>query len=204
MIKYLKSNNNNKVIASPYTPSKSQSRYNDFYAEKKKRQQMVKHQLKRKNTDKYLPPHLRPPSAQDNYNDNEIINPGPTIKPYSIALKSPNAIYDQHEQQKKVIIHKQNNTKPNGTTYQDIQALALQQANHLQTSSEKELALKRIVGAAATSNPLILHAPGTLPIYQTDGFSFEQRTQCMVITGGAVVSLMVTFVAILALMGYSG
>ena len=92
----------------------------------------------------------------------------------------------------------------NSPTYQELQVMAMWHAYNLRTSSDREIALKRIVGAQGPRvNPLILHPTGTLPLYQTDDFSYEQRTKCMAITGTAIVSVMVIFVAILTVMGYS-
>eukprot|EP01084_Bolivina_argentea_P263624 446270_1 len=190
-------------VSTHYSPSKSQSRYNEFYA-KKKKQKLKKYQLKRSNTDKYLPPNLRSPTNEKN--DNMTNNSDANIKNYSIALKSPNAL--NNERNNTIYIRPPDTSRtlpPNSArsnTYQEMNAFALQHSSQLYTSAEKEMALKRIVGAIASDDHI--YPTGVLPIYQTDGFTYEQRTHCMILTGGCVLSAMVIFVAILAFMGYSG
>ena len=185
-----KSIQSNKSIRSNYSISRSKSKYNEMYEKKKQREKNFKHRIK-SNTEKYLPPSLRSPKKDENINEN--VNSVAKVKSYSIALKSPND-------------NKEKNVIPNGSPkYKDVQIYALKEASKLHTSSEREFRLKQIVGAVPQQiNENVTFYNGTLQIYETDTFSFESRTQCMIITAIFIVSFMVAFVAILAVMGYSG
>ena len=179
----------------------AKSKYNEFYDKKKQLQKLSKHDIE-SNAEKYLPPNLR--SARNSESN---------TKSHPIALSPAyrENIDDKKEENEKhkIVIHsaarlRDNDIELNSPTYQELQVMAMQHAYNLRTSSDREIALKRIVGAQGSRvNPLILHPTGTLPLYQTDDFSYEQRTKCMAITGTAIVSVMVIFVAILTVMGYS-
>lgn len=198
--------------------------------DRKRRRALLKHQIS-PDSEKYLPPHLRSPSAtthrshrehsvyrQEGKYDDEG-GEEPNIKPYSIALKTPNTMVYQREEPKVAILSATNilrnidqdirrNDKfgvlspqrpdtARSITYQEKNDKARATAWKLHTSSEREIALKRILGAQTIErNPLHQSAIGTLRVYQTDGFSYEQRTSCIIMTGLCLATLFVIFVIV--------
>ena len=171
--------------------SKQKSRYNEFYDKKKRREKLFKHRIK-SNAEKYFPPNLRKSNNKKPQN----------VGTYSIELESPN----QRQNKTEINNNNMNEEKKIGSpTYKELQIIAMEQASNLHTSSEKQLAMKKIVGAVSIrDNPLVDHISGTLPIYQTDDWSFEQRTTCVIIVGICIITIFVTGITILGFMGYSG
>ena len=231
--KYVYSSKINVKPQSPKSPvfspslSKSQSRYNDVYRERKRGLALFKHQIS-PDSEKYLPPHLRSPSAttqksfRDDYpeeNKHDHFEDEPKIKPYSIALKTPNQMIYANKEPKVAILSAskilrnidqdirrndkfgvlspQRPDTARSMTYQEKNIKGIATSWNLQTSSEREIALKRILGAQMVGkNPLHQSAIGTLRVYQTDDFSYEQRTSCIILTGLCLATLFVIFVIV--------
>ena len=147
--------------------SNPQSLYNAYYQKKKERSKFL-HRLS-SNRQKYLQTPNK--NLDENNSDNKA-----KIKTYSIALKSPNVKDDDIKS--KIMIHSTKkindeaadivSTTTRSPTYQQTKLVALRSAYNLHTSSEKEIALKRILGVQHIKTSKFVQNPtGTLRVYQT-------------------------------------
>lgn len=168
----------------------------------KKRREKALRYKKQATSEKYLPPKFRSNTQHTSIADTNNSASPTSSKPLQNDKLQVKVVAAES-------LHNLNLPAPvllqSPSRHQDLEMAALQSALNLQTSSNKQIELKRKIGAAASSiNRFILTPSGTAPLHQTESFSFRERTKLMVCTGVCVVAVMITFVAILAVMGYSG